>query len=429
MTKKKVLIITYYWPPSGGAGVQRWLKFIKYLPKYHWNPTVFTVENGEYPVLDQDLLNDVPDNIQVIKAPIWEPYGFYKKITGRKKEDKINSGFLSEKKKKAVFLEKLSIWIRGNFFIPDARKFWIKPSIRMLSSYLKINKFDAIVSSGPPHSTHLIAQKIAKDFSIPWVADFRDPWTNIDFYKDLMLSSWADRKHRKLEKSVLLGADLILTVGDTLANELKLLGNENVHVVENGYDKKDLINEKLPLDEKFTIAHIGSFTPSRNHQSLWIALREILKEDELFANKFQLKLIGKVDYSVLDSIKKYHLESYLNHIPYLSHDLVIKQQMKSHLLLLMVNNTPNAKGIITGKVFEYMASSRPTLVIGPEDGDVSKIVQNCNAGITCEFNDIPKIKKQILDVFYNKINYTPSIDQYSREELTMKLSNLLNSIS
>ena len=168
---------------------------------------------------------------------------------------------------------------------------------------------------------------------------------------------------------------------------------------------------------------------ARNHQSLWIALREILKKDELFANKFQLKLIGKVDYSVLDSIKKYHLESYLNHIPYLSHDLVIKQQMKSHLLLLMVNNTPNAKGIITGKVFEYMASSRPTLVIGPEDGDVSKIVQNCNAGITCGFNDISKIKKQILDVFYNKINYTPSIDQYSREELTMKLSNLLNSIS
>nr|CBL87543.1 glycosyl transferase protein, family 1 [uncultured Flavobacteriia bacterium] len=195
MTKKKVLIITYYWPPSGGAGVQRWLKFIKYLPNYNWNPTVFTVRNGEYPVLDEVLLKDVPEHINVIKGPIWEPYSFYKKITGRKKYDRINSSFLSQKRKKMVLFEKLSIWIRGNFFIPDARRFWIKPSIRILSKILEQNTFDAIISTGPPHSTHLIASTLAKRFSIPWLADFRDPWTNIDFYKDLMLSHWADRKH------------------------------------------------------------------------------------------------------------------------------------------------------------------------------------------------------------------------------------------
>ncbi len=428
MTKKKVLIITYYWPPSGGAGVQRWLKFVKYLPNYNWKPTVFTVENGEYPVLDPVLFNDVPNDVEVIKSPIWEPYGFYKKITGRKKQDKINSGFLSEKKK-SVFLEKFSIWIRGNFFIPDARKFWIRPSVKLLSTYVKNNKFDVIVSSGPPHSTHIIAQKIANNFNVKWVADFRDPWTNIDYYKDLMLSNWADRKHKKMEKSVLLNADLVLTVGHTLANELRNLGANNIHVVENGFDKKDLLNTDVSLDEKFSISHIGSFTPSRNHQSFWKAIKELLNEDELFAKKFQLKLIGKVDYSVLESIKGYGLEQYLHHIPYLAHDLVIKQQINSHLLLLMVNNTPNAKGIITGKIFEYMASSRPTLIIGPTDGDVAKIVHKCNAGVSCDINYVAKIKKEILNIFYKKSLYNASIDEYSRESLTLKLSNLLNSIS
>ena len=429
MTKKKVLIITYYWPPSGGAGVQRWLKFIKYLPNYNWNPTVFTVRNGEYPVLDEALLKDVPEDINVIKGPIWEPYSFYKKITGRKKHDRINSSFLSQKRKKMVLFEKLSIWIRGNFFIPDARRFWIKPSIRILSKILEQNTFDAIISTGPPHSTHLIASTLAKRFSIPWLADFRDPWTNIDFYKDLMLSHWSDRKHRRLEKMVLSQADLVLTVGQTLAEELKELGSNNVHVVENGFDSKDLILQRPALDDKFTIAHIGSFTPSRNHKAFWIAISELIEEDNQFSKNFQLKLIGNIDFSVLESIKEFNLSSHLNHIPYLAHNLVVEQQMKSHLLLLLVNNTPNAKGIITGKIFEYMASSRPTLVIGPKDGDVSKIVKDCNAGEICDFSDVQHIKKYILDIFYKRVHYNPSVDAYSREKLTNKLSTLLHSIT
>ena len=374
MTKKKVLIITYYWPPSGGAGVQRWLKFVKYLPKYGWEPVIFTVDNGEYPSIDESLENDIPDGIEVIKSKIWEPYSFYKKFTGRKKDELINAGFLKERKK-AFFLERLSVWVRGNFFIPDARKFWIKPSTRILSSYLKDNSIDVVISSGPPHSTHLIAKKITANYNLPWIADFRDPWTNIDFYNDLMLSKFADRKHKRLEKLVLSSADIILTVGKTLALELSQLGAKRVEVVENGYDKSDLNKGfTIQLDDKFSIAHIGTFSPSRNNETLWKALSELVKEDDFFSNKLELKLIGKIDYSVTESLKKYDLASFVNHIPYLSHDLVINQQMSSHLLLLMVNNTPNAKGIVTGKIFEYMASNRPTLVIGPSDGDVAEIV-------------------------------------------------------
>ena len=202
MSRKKVLIITYYWPPSGGAGVQRWLKFVKYLPKFGWEPIVFTVQNGEYPVIDNSLVNDVSSNLQVIKSPIWEPYSVYKKLTGRKKEETINSGFLVESEK-SKFIENIGKWIRGNFFIPDARKFWIKPSVKTLSNFLIKHPVDIIISSGPPHSSHLIAKKLKSKFNIPWVSDFRDPWTNIDYYKELKLTKWADQKHKVLEKDVL----------------------------------------------------------------------------------------------------------------------------------------------------------------------------------------------------------------------------------
>ena len=208
---KRVLIITYYWPPSGGAGVQRWLKFVKYLRNYGWEPIVYTAENGEMPVIDPSLEKDIPNNTTVLKTKIWEPYSFYKTFIGKKQNEKINASFLSENKKPSL-TEKISVWIRGNFFIPDARKFWIKPSVKHLSNYLKSNPVDAIISSGPPHSMHLIALGIKKQFpKLKWVADFRDPWTNIDFYKELMLTSASDRKHKQLEKEVLLHADSVIS--------------------------------------------------------------------------------------------------------------------------------------------------------------------------------------------------------------------------
>ena len=423
---KKVLVITYYWPPSGGAGVQRWLKFVKYLPSLGWEPIIYTVENGEYPVLDDSLVNDLPSNIKVLKTKIWEPYIFYKRFTGRKKNDKINSGFLNNKKKNKI-LESISVWIRGNLFIPDARKFWIKPSVNYLNNFIKDNPVDFIISSGPPHSTHLIALGIQKLNKIPWLADFRDPWTNIDFYKDLKLSNWADSKHKKLEKEVLSKANIILTIGNQLKNELKELGAKNVEVIENGFDIDDFKNDYSNfLDSKFSIAHIGSFTPSRNHLILWKVLNEIVNENIDFASKLQLKLIGNIDYSVHNSIQDFNLEKYVKKFDYLSHNKVISHQKSSKVLLLMVNNTPNSKGIITGKVFEYMASSRPILVIGPEDGDLAKIISATKSGIVCGYNNEVKLKKVILDLFNNKLIFNPDFEKYSRKNLSKNLSIILD---
>jgi len=239
---KKVLIITYYWPPSGGAGVQRWLKFVKYLREYGWEPVVFTAEGGEVPVIDDSLKKDIPENIEVIYGPIWEPYTAYKRLIGQKKGDKIQTGFLTENKKPKT-TEKLSIWIRGNLFIPDARKFWIKPSVKSLSKYLKENNVDAIVSNGPPHTTHMIALSLKKKFDIPWLADFRDPWTNIDFYDKLLLSKWADKTHHKLEDEVINLADEVVTVSPNWAKDFLEQSKRKFQVIYNGLMKKILIME------------------------------------------------------------------------------------------------------------------------------------------------------------------------------------------
>ena len=423
---KRVLIITYYWPPSGGAGVQRWLKFVKYLRNFNWEPIVFTVENGEFPVLDFGLIKDVPESVEVLKVPAWEPYKLYKLFSGKKKNEGINIGFLSEKEGSG-FIESISKWIRGNFFIPDARKFWIKPANQFLNQYLQNHPIDVIISSGPPHSTHLIALSLKKKFQIPWLSDFRDPWSNIDFYKDLKLTKVADQKHRKLENDVLVQSDIVLTIGRQLSNELKTLGAKRVEIIENGFDPQDFLEDKNhELDEKFSIAHIGSFTPSRNHMVLWKALSHLVNEKEEFKSKLEIKLIGKVDYSVLQSIKDFGLDTYLKKIDYVSHNEVIKHQKSSKLLLLMVNNTPNAKGIVTGKVFEYMASKRPILAIGPKDGDLGEILSNTNSGLVCDYENVENLSSTIWNIFKDDIKFENNISSYSRVELTEKLVSLLN---
>lgn len=422
---KKVLIITYYWPPSGGSGVQRWLKFAKYLGGFGWDPVIYTPENPEIPVSDESLFKDIPANVKVIKQPIWEPYNFYKKFIGQKKEEKISVGFLSERKKPKL-TEKLSVWIRGNFFIPDARVFWVKPSVKFLSGYLQKNKVDAIISTGPPHSMHLIALGLKEKFDIPWVADFRDPWTNIDFYRDLMLTKWADKKHHKLEKKVLSNADVILTVGNTMKEEFEEMHAKNVHVITNGYDEDDIYKGSVEHDKKFSLAHIGSLVKTRNPVILWDALAELVKENAEFAGDLEIKLVGKVDFSAINNIKEKRLDQFLNKIEYLPHNEVMMEQQKSRVLLLLLNDTPNSKGLLTGKLFEYLASKRPVLCIGPEDGDAAEILKKTGVGETFGFENKKGLKESLKTLYQKyKMNQLGREEtnavKYSRKNLTKEL--------
>lgn len=436
---KKVLIITYYWPPSGGAGVQRWLKFAKYLPNFGWEPIIYTPDNQEAPSTDESLLKDIPEGTVILKTPIWEPYNLYKKFIGQNKNEKINAGFLTEKKKPGL-TEKISVWIRGNWFIPDARKFWIKPSVKFLSEYLKSNPVDVIISTGPPHSMHLIAMGLKEKLNVAWIADFRDPWTNIDYYSDLMLTAAADKKHHFLEQKVLTEADIIISVSDSMTEEFKIQSSKlNVDTskfitITNGFDDDDINKGVIIPDKKFSIAHIGTLVRTRNPEVLWKVLSDLVKNNNEFKNMLEIKLVGKVDINVMQNIDQYKLSTYINKIDYLQHSEVIKLQQQSQVLLLLINNTKNAKGILTGKFFEYLSAKRPILGIGPANGDVAKILQQTASGTMINFDDEQNLKRTILEYFTQFKSgklfiHSKNTEKYSRKNLTQKLSEVLVKVS
>lgn len=431
---KRVLIITYYWPPSGGSGVQRWLKMSKYLPENGWQPVIYTTKDAEYPIVDTSLEKDVVPEVEVIRRPIIEPYTLYKKFLGIKKEDTIKAGFASEKKKSG-WKENLSVWIRGNCFIPDARCWWVKPSVKYLKNYLKEHPVDAIISTGPPHSMHLIAMKLKEDLGIPWIADFRDPWTEIDFYDELHLTPWADRKQHKLEHEVLTKADKIVTIGWECAKGLGRLGNRNVKVIQNGFDwELDPNEEKTPLTNEFTLTHLGVVGPARNAPVLWQALQELKNEVDGFGKALKIRFVGHVDQSVVQSLDSRGLTENTEFIAHVPHNEVKQFQESSQVLLLLINDAPNAKGIVTGKLYEYLASLRPILAIGPEDGDAAKILAETNAGQTVSFDNKERMKEAIKDLYqrYLEDNLLPyknkEIEKYSRKALAGEYGRLLDKL-
>ena len=430
---KKVLVITYYWPPSGGGGVQRWLKFTKYLPEFGWEPIVYTPEIQNAPAYDKSLLKDISANLKILRTPIWEPYGIYRLFTGRKKQDNLGAAFASGKSGNKV-AEKISNWVRSNFFIPDARKFWIKPSVKFLKTYLRSNDIDAIVTTGPPHSMHLIGLKLKKLTSIKWIADFRDPWTDIDFYEELKLTRLAHKRHLSLEKKVIENADLVIAVSGSNRQQLMKKGDAEIKVIANGYDQDDVSDDKIVLDEKFTIAHIGTFMANRNPDLLWDVLVELLDEDPDFKKVIELVLIGNTDASIIKDIELKGLKKYTQIVESVSHEEAIKYQKKSQVLLLTVNKTGDTKGMITGKIFEYLVSGRPILAIGPEDGDLANILKETDTGVISDFNNKTKLKHHIKEYyqrFTHKNLYTKpkNTGDYSRKNLTGKLADFLNTLT
>ena len=439
---KKVLILTYYWPPSGGAGVQRWLKFVKYLREFGWEPIVYTAENGEYPVLDESLFKDIPKGITILKQPIWEPYQLYKKVIGQKKEERVVSGFLKEKGKLS-WGHKLSLWLRGNVFIPDARRFWIRPSTTYLSQWLKENTVDAIVSTGPPHSMHLIAMNLHNKTGIPWLADFRDPWVNIDFAGDLKMGSWAKNKNIALEKKVLNTANLVVVVSELMAEEFRSKTNKPVEIITNGFDPDDFMVDESMIrkDGKFSIVHTGSLNDRRNHPAFWNSIAQLREENAEFKTLCEIRLIGKNDVSVRDSIQQAGLEECTVWIDYLPHEQIMVEQQSASILLLSINNYGAAesqffssKATLTGKLFEYLAAQRPILMIGPDDGQAANVVRQSIAGYVADFQDSMNMMNILKLVFENRNKEQikqggGSLVHYSRRFLCEKLSSQLNKLS
>jgi len=424
---KKLLIITYYWPPAGGPGVQRWLKFVKYLPDFDIQPIVYIPENPTYPIVDEGLLNEVSDKAIILKNKIFEPYQLAG-IFSKKQTQKISSGIIPAAKKQSV-LEKLLLLVRGNLFIPDARKYWVKPSVAYLKKYIQENNIDTIVTSGPPHSLHLIGLKLKEELGVKWFADFRDPWTTIGYHKSLKLSFYADKKHKFLESKVLNTADTIIVTSKTTKSEFQALTQKPIEVITNGYDIENVA--KQTLDEKFTMAHIGSFLSDRNPKVLWEVLQELVTENNAFSANFQLKLIGKISQEIFESLSNYQLEAYCNNLGYLSHTEAIAHQRKSQVLLLIEIDSEDTKSIIPGKLFEYMVSERPIVAIGPKDSDFAEIITSTNTGVFFTYSEKERLKKTILSYFElfleKKLQVHPvGLQHYSRKSLTEKLVNLIN---
>ena len=425
---KRALIITYYWPPAGGPGVQRWLKFVTYFKEFGIEPVVFIPDNPHYPLQDKSIVSEIPEGIEIIRFPIKEPYAFAKMFS-KKKTNQVSSGIITNKNQSV--LEKLLLWVRGNFFIPDARIGWVKPSVGFLKEYLANNDMDIVISSGPPHSLHLIAMALKKELGIKWVADFRDPWTTIHYHQSLRLNKRAQKKHLKFESQVLNNADLVVVTSSNSKKEFQKITNKPIEVISNGYDVLEKIEANL--DAQFSIAHIGSLLTNRNPEILWEVLSALKDENKAFSKALLVKLVGAVSEDVLKSIAAFGLTANYKALGYVSHQEAIQIQHNSQVLLLVEMDSPETKSIIPGKLFEYVAANRPILALGPDGSDVEGILKETNSGVYFNYTDKEKLKKQLQLYYEAYLNANLNVnsqntEKYSRRELTKSLSSLLLNI-
>jgi len=431
--RKKVLIITYYWPPSGGIGVHRCLKFAKYLRAFGWEPIVYTAKNAMYPFIDEGNYKDVPENLTVIRKKIVEPFAFYKMLTGRKRDEPMNNP-LHVRNKKTSFIEKLSVWIRGNFFIPDARALWVKPSVRFLKKYVKENPVDAILSDGPPHTNTYIATRLSQQTGIPFLADFQDPWTQVDYYKLLRLTKWGDRRHKKKEQEVFKTANKITIASPTWAKDLERIGASDVSHVYWGFDEEDFANRAQKPDTYFSFTHAGMLGFDRKPDTLFKVFKELKEERPEFGNYLKIRLAGMVDYSVHEEIQNQGLEDNVEYVGNVSRDRALNLTMNSTILLLPLNKADNVKGRIPGKIFENLRTYRPILSLGPEGTDVAKLIQQYNCGANFDYDDYKGLKRYILTQFDEFLdggiaNCETDITPLSVKKQTEKIAHFLDEIT
>lgn len=423
----KVLIITYYWPPAGGSGVQRWLKFVKYLRDFDIEPVVFTADT-DHLIKDETLVKEIPEGIEVIKTPITEPQQVLSKF-GVKTKNNQGNGFLESK---PTLGGRIMRYVRANYFIPDARKLWIKPSVRYLEEYLKTNPVDVVITSGPPHSLHLIGLNLKSKLNLKWIADFRDPWVDVFYNETLKLSASSRRKNVKLQTATLESADCVITVSNSIKENLRATADA-VHVITNGFDGNEVTSD-ISLDTEFSISYIGSLPEESDSELLWQCLDELFVEYKDFASDLRLRFIGNINEKTVQWLKSSTLKESVEMKGYVNHSQVLNYQKSSQILLLLIPNSASSKGIITGKLFEYVRAKRPILAIGPEDGDAAKILTDTNSGKMFNFDKKSELKEYILHLYkrfkQGNLNVdSQNIDQYHRKNLTKELAGIIKKIN
>ena len=427
---KKVLIITYYWPPAGGAGVQRALKFTKYLPQFGWEPVVLTVENPDSPVDDISLLKDVPEGIKIYKTKSLEPFELYKKFTGKKSDSKIPNDILLSKSDLSL-KEKIAQWARLNLFIPDAKIGWKRYAVKKGLEIIKVENIDLIFTTSPPQTVALIGRKLSQLTGIKWIADFRDPWMEIVYYQNLIRTNITRTIDSSLEKKVMNAADTIITISKNMADLIRSkANNQNVVVIPNGFDESDFESTELIKNDKFTISYTGTMSKDRVPYPLFFALKKLIYSDAI--NNIQINFAGKFCHELSEEILNNDLAEFVVMQNFVPHQDSTQILQSSDALLLVIDNVPNNKGFLTGKLFEYLGCRKPIFAVGPLDGDAHNIIKEADSGVMIKYDD-NEGAYEILKTMYNNWKndnsiYKFDVENYTRKKLTKKLSNSFEEI-
>lgn len=432
MSAKKVLIIAYYWPPSGGSGVQRWLKFVKYLPQFGWKPYVFTPENPSVVIKDESLLNDVPAEAVIVKLPIWEPYEIFGKLTkivsGNNKS--ISQADFVNTKQSSLF-SRLSLWVRGNLLIPDPRKFWVAPAVKFLENYLAQNQINTIITTGPPHSMHLIGLKLKKrNPSLRWIVDMRDPWSEWGFLDSIQAGKRAKAKHKALERKVLTTADEVITITPFYVRQFERLSGRKVNLITNGFDEADFKDFKLTQVDKFKIRHIGIVNEKCDPRPFMNAIAELCSEHQTFRKDIEVDFIGHVNPVFREFVMQHDvLNEFVKFMPPVPHKALMHIYSTSAALLLVLTGYKDAEGYMPGKLFEYLATGLPVLGTGPESGDAANLLTMAHAGEIIDGSNRNRIKSAVRAYYdsWKRGNGYPvnTAVTYSRKENTRTLTDLL----
>ena len=423
---KKVLIISYYWPPAGGPGVQRWMKFVKYLPEYNIKPILYIPENPNYPIYDYSLNDEVSEKLEIIKNPITEISNI---ISNSKSLNLIRSGNIPNPKEQSLF-QRLLFFIRGNLFIPDMKILWKNKSIDFIENYLSKTKIDVVITTGPPHSLHLIGYELKKRLNIKWISDFRDPWVNLNYLNRFHLLPSVKRRHKKLRDKVLINSNSVIVTSEKLKKLYKEIA-PNIFKISNGYDYE---YSTVNIDSKFSISHIGSLYPERNPKYLWDIIDEICINNEEFRSNLQINFIGNTSEKIIKYLSNKSFKSCVKFIDYVDYKRAIEFMCSSQILLMVEVNDNDSSYAIPGKLFDYLNSKRPIIAIGPDRSEVNQILYDTNAGKFFNYNESINLKLHIENLYnqyeMGSISYdAKNISIYRRKNLTEELSKIINKVS
>lgn len=437
---KRVLVISYYFPPSGGPGVQRALKFAKYLPDFGWQPTVLTVraDHASYPDLDPTLEAEIPASVQVVRTRSWDPYAFYARLQGKSKTDAVGVGFVKDNTESGM--QRLAKWVRANLFLPDARVGWVPFALHAAKQMMAQEPFDVVLTSGPPHSTHLVGRALKRRFGCRWVVDMRDPWTDISYYKDLPHTKPALRIDAALERSVLGLADAVISVSDGVGDLLKAKAPlQHYETIPNGYDPADIPAAGAVENRqagRFVIAHVGTLTAQQHAPGFVQALAHRAVADPSWRAKLELRFVGHVDATILAALQEAGLGGAVRRVPYVPHAEAIRHMREADLLLVAVQDVQHNEGVTPAKMFEYLSIGTPLLGLAPPEGDLATIVRETGGGAVFAHEDTAGIDHFLATQIARIERGDPParldaevLHAYDRRVLTERLARLLDDLA